>query len=425
MKKQYLLALAAGLIGLHAITAQEIPSLPTLSTPPQSPLLPGPPAAPVESFCDCAPATGCCPRIWGSVDYLLWWVKDAPSNFALVTTGNPNLPGPVPPGALSPLPPGAIGRPDTQVLFGGSNFNYGAFSGARVTLGGWLDQDGAIGLEVSGFLLEQRAINFGAAGNGSGNPPLYLPGFQVLQNREGSYTIAEPRPTFGVTGNVNYTSTLRFWGTEANGALKLWQGSNGSLVFLGGFKNLNLDESISMSGDLNAFAFDNTDQVGMGFSTRNNFYGGQIGLRGNWNQSKLSVDLTTMIALGVTHQSIGINGYDIQAGPGAVSPGYNPGFWYAAPTMLGTESRNEFSAVPTVQLKVGYNILPNLRATIGYDFIYWTDVVRPGDQINRNINSSQFAPLGNGPPIGPISQRLFNSSDFYSNGLSFGLELKF
>jgi hypothetical protein len=46
-----------------------------------------------------------------------------------------------------------------------------------------------------------------------------------------------------------------------------------------------------------------------------------------------------------------------------------------------------------------------------YDFLYLSEVVRPGDQIDHNLVPS---PL-------PI----FNRTDFWAQGVSFGLEVKF
>ncbi|HYV38480.1 MAG TPA: BBP7 family outer membrane beta-barrel protein, partial [Gemmataceae bacterium] len=88
----------------------------------------------------CEQANNCCGRCWASVEYLVWWIKDAPVP-ALVTTGDPKE------GALA----GALGSPGTRILFGGSDLSFDAFSGVRINLGGWLNCDRTIGVEVSGF----------------------------------------------------------------------------------------------------------------------------------------------------------------------------------------------------------------------------------------------------------------------------------
>jgi hypothetical protein len=46
------------------------------------------------------------------------------------------------------------------------------------------------------------------------------------------------------------------------------------------------------------------------------------------------------------------------------------------------------SFVPEAGIDVGYQLTRHLRAKAGYTFIYWTDVVRPGDQIDPTTNNS-------------------------------------
>jgi len=55
--------------------------------------------------------------------------------------------------------------------------------------------------------------------------------------------------------------------------------------------------------------------------------------------------------------------------------------------------------------------------------IYWSSVVRPGDQVDPVVNFSQ---LFGGPLVGP-AQPLpqFNRTDFFAHGLSFGLEFRY
>ncbi|MGG7379585.1 BBP7 family outer membrane beta-barrel protein, partial [Escherichia coli] len=56
----------------------------------------------------------------------------------------------------------------------------------------------------------------------------------------------------------------------------------------------------------------------------------------------------------------------------------------ALPSNIGNFQRNRFGVVPQVGLKVGYNLTDNLRVYVGYDFLWWCNVVRPGDQIDTN-----------------------------------------
>jgi hypothetical protein len=420
MKKVLLLAAGVILASSNVVPGQEaapppsaLPALPSAAAA----MAAENPAAANSPFADGCPTFKY--RTWVSADYLLWWVKNAPSNFPLVTTTNSV--------ALAPggVPPGALGRPDTQVLFGGSNFNYGAFSGGKLTFGTWLDQDNAIGVEASGFFLAQRSINFSAASNAAGTPQYYLPYFNSSAGREGSFTLSEPANGLGANGSINFVSSLQLWGAEANSVINLYQTRTSGVMLLAGFRFMDLTESLGASGSGTFFnAPAQIEQFSMGFNTRNEFYGAQIGARGYWNFGRLSTEVTGKLALGATYQSVNVNGSNTVSGqPAGFTNGTFPGFVYAQPSNIGHESRFGFSVIPQVNLKVGYNITTNLRATVGYDFLYWTNVVRPGDQMDRNVNPSQA--LG-GNLAGPATPaRLFQTSDFFANGLTFGLELKF
>ena len=64
-----------------------------------------------------------------------------------------------------------------------------------------------------------------------------------------------------------------------------------------------------------------------------------------------------------------------------------------------------------------YDVTQHVRGVVGYDFLYMSNVLRPGAQIDRNINPTQNFVLGGtggllvGPPAlwerrcGPISGR--------------------
>src|SRR5262245_39162516 len=90
------------------------------------------------------------PSVWASADYLLWWVRNGPLPQNFVLTGDPTTNNP---GALN-----AGGRP----LPGITGVDYGTLSGMRVSLGAWLNADGTLGVEGSGFLLPQQSHTFRA-----------------------------------------------------------------------------------------------------------------------------------------------------------------------------------------------------------------------------------------------------------------------
>ena len=65
----------------------------------------------------------------------------------------------------------------------------------------------------------------------------------------------------------------------------------------------------------------------------------------------------------------------------------------------------------------------------GYSFLYVNSVVRPGNQINRNINPTPSVSWTGEPPAtlkGPAEPSFeFNSSSFWAHGINAGLTLRF
>ena len=102
------------------------------------------------------------------------------------------------------------------------------------------------------------------------------------------------------------------------------------------------------------------------------------------------------------------------------------GGFFTQPTNIGSRQSDEFSIMPEVQAKLSWHVIPQLRAFAAYNFLYWSDVARPGGQIDRGLNLSQSPEFGGGVLVGPARPApLLNSTDFWAHGLSFGLELQF
>ena len=128
------------------------------------------------------------------------------------------------------------------------------------------------------------------------------------------------------------------------------------------------------------------------------------------------------VAMGSTHQEVSINGSTTIAPAAPVRGGL-----LALPSNIGNYSRDKFTVVPQIGLNVGRQLNNNLRAYVGYNFIYWSSVVRPGDQIDPVINTTQL-PDKNGPNplVGPARPAFtFHDTSFWAQGISFGLAYSF
>lgn len=365
------------------------------------------------------------PRFWVRGDALVWWVKNAPMPTPLVTTGNPVV------GFPTTNTAGAIGSPGTQVLVGGSSLDYDAFIGGKLTVGGWLDDERTIGVEANAFLLERKPYNFGIASDSAGSPPIYLPRFNPSANISDALPIADPLR--GFAGNVNFYSSLQLWGGEANLSWNLIRQPGLEFTLLGGFRYASLSEGLQLNTASTDVATGNLVTTLDNFGTYNQFYGGQIGGQVVLERYGFSLDATAKVAFGATQQVVDVQGSTTQFGPNPLTPpglGTFPGGFYAESSNIGRRTGDSYSVIPSIELNLSYQVTHELRVFVGYTFMYWTNVVRPGDQISSSVNTSQNAVLTSSPTgstnlVGPPTPSLFNRTDFFAHGINAGLEFRF
>jgi hypothetical protein len=355
---------------------------------------------------------------WSSAESLLWWTKDARVPTPLVVTG------PVV-GNMQPV----LGQPGFQTVLGGSDVAMGLNYGGRFTLGRWLGPARTLGVEGSFFFLGDSSKSQSVQSSGApGSPFLALPFFDPTIPGESSTRISSPG---AFAGTATLTTTARLRGGELN----LVSGNNVIKSFgyqpLVGLRFLSLKEDLIFDTNSPSVVppldvFQTRDQ----FTTSNQFYGAQAGLRAEARHGIWFVQGTGKLALGVMHQTVDISSALVTNDfNGIGAPQVFPGGYFAQPTNIGHQSRDRFAAIPEVNLNVGVKLAGGLRARVGYTFLYVSDVVRPGDQMDRRINPSQ-APAITGVPsttvIGPANPApLFRSTSFWAQGITMGLELPF
>lgn len=355
------------------------------------------------------------PRAWVTCDYLIWWIEDSPLPIPVVTTSTNNPPGPL---------SGQIGQPGTQVLLGNSKLDYRSFSGVSPTIGGWVDENRFFGLESTGFLLEHRTVGFVASSDATGTPVLFVP-FDTPAGLESGTAVAMPSGllTPPTTGSLVVASAIRLWGAEANSIFQLLNSGAFSGQLLAGVRYVDLGENLSLQansaiGGPAPMTLAQSDS----FDTHNQFAGGQIGSRLAYSTGRLSMDFLGKVALGSTHQVVNVAGMTTTTG--GILPAVIDGGIFAQPSNSGRSTRDEFTVLPEMELKLGYGLLPNLRTYVGYTFLYWSSVARPGDQIDRTVNVSQNLALGGGGTlVGPARPGpQLNQSDLFAHGVRMGLE---
>ena len=291
-------------------------------------------------------------------------------------------------------------------------------------LGGWLTGDQGFGVEAGGFWFAKTSHSFRVASDGNGNPPIYLSGYNVQTASESSAIIADPVAQFA--GDVSIVNKMQMWGTEASALVNLYRADTIEWTFLSGLRFIELRESF----DLNANSYDlqlsSSTALHDRFATTNHFYGLQLGSRIRWQPSRFSFEMTPKLAIGATQQVLKVEGQSSSSGADAANPGSFVGGFFTAPSNIGRRSTVDFGIVPALELKLGCQLTQNVNFSFGYDILYINSVLRPGNQIDRNLNLSQN-PLWNATPgVGPNAPSPgLNSSSFFVNGLNLRLEFRF
>jgi hypothetical protein len=325
-------------------------------------------------------------------------------------------------GSLAAAVPGALGQPGTAVLFGGTNLNNNPYSGARLRGGYWFNDCHGLGLDLGGFFLGGTSNSFSASSLGL--PFLARPFVNALTGAQDIEAVAAP----GLAGTFTAVNTFILYGAEANLRRNVCCGCNWYIDVFAGWRLLGLNESLTMRENLAvvnstnpALPAGSTFVVSDRFATSNLFNGGQIGAIGEYRFGRWSVDLRTSIALGGTEQNVNISGSTFSQGPG-IAPTTLPGGLLALPSNIGSHTRGVVSFVQEVGLNLGYQFTNHIRGFVGYNFLFWSSVVRPGEQIDTMVNPNLIPPAVAGGPSRPVFN--FNGADFWVQGVNFGLDIR-
>jgi hypothetical protein len=355
------------------------------------------------------------PRWWVSGEYLLWWTRSTQLP-TLVTT---SLPG----------DNGILGAPTTVPVFGGS-FGQTLHAGARFGGGWWFSDEQYRGIDWRFMFLFRNGNSF--ATNTNAYPVLARPFFNV-NNPVGPFSEIIGAPGLA-TGGVVVNLDNSLWGAEVNYRRYLSGNACARLDGIAGFRYLNFTENLSITesfvrtpdSPLNIGTPATSGIVSDTFRAENNFYGGQVGLTGELRRGRWFVNGRSTIAFGTVHQTATIaGGQALTFADGSV--GQYPGGLLALPgANSGSISQAKFAVMPEVGLNLGYHITPHLRAYVGYNFLYLSNVLRASGTIDPNLDAARipnFPIAGTTAPVFPVRPTTqYNTTDFWAQGINFGLQ---
>ncbi len=379
-----------------------------------------------------------CRSMWADFDYLGFWVKGNHVP-ALVTTSPIGTPQ---------SRAGVLGQPGTSILFGDQRLNTDMRSGGRITFGAWLVGD-VLAIEGNYFALGTETTNYSATSvfsNGSTSdpilarpyfnpapptltpPPPHLPAQPPAQSAE---LVAFPNfvgPGGGLSnldGSIHITSSssIQSAGVLLKRLINVDLLRDQRMFLIGGYRWFRMEEGIEIQDQINVVGggipagagFQHLDS----FGTKNNFNGGDIGLFSDIRRGRWVLESTGKIAFGNMNEVVNIDGFT-RVNTGTTSTDFAGGV-LTQPSNMGVYRRNQFSMIPELNLKLGYQITQGWRATVGYNFTYVTRVVRPGNEIDTVVN----------PPYTPGATQvvarpmyLNNPTDLWLQGFTTGFEYR-
>ncbi len=350
------------------------------------------------------------PRFYAQGEFLFWFLRSY--NAPVLATIGPDV-----------TPTRFLGDPGVIPLYPTNGINVNPQLGGRLTLGTWLTQKWA--LEGVFFFVGEKTEQFEF-----NNPSSVLtrPFFSLNQNRQFGEIVNDPGQA---RGGIAISSSTSLIGFELNARRRIWDECDSRLDFLVGARSLVLRETLTITENTVGLVDPAVPTIFQGrnativdrFRTNNTFLGGQIGVNYERRWGAFSVDMTAKIAAGVTRERVEIDGFT------SLNNGTpdRPGGLYALDSNIGTFKRDIFSIVPEGMLTLNYDVNCNLRLFAGYNIIYWSNVLRPGGQIDTRLDENRIPDFSRPglPPasgVGPVP--LKRGEDFFAQGITFGVVFK-
>jgi hypothetical protein len=348
---------------------------------------------------------------WAEADLIGWTVKG--DRLPPLVTTSP---------AGTPLAQaGILGFPTTTVLFGDSSVNGGWRPGGRLTAGYWFDPSRSRGVEASVFGLGDISTGFNA--NSNTTPFIARPFFNTSINAQDAIAVAFPGVT---TGNIAINETSRFYGAGALYRQNIGAWGNMRVSALAGYRYLHVSDDLSIATQTTVVGggfipAGTVFAVSDSFRSHSDFHGVDLGLAGEWQRDRWTLEWRGKVALGGNINNSSVNGTSSITLGGVTTN--SVGGLLALSSNIGNASQTRFAVVPELSLKVGYQIAPQWRLFAGYDALYWTDVQRAGGLIDTTVNPNLIPPTAPGGPQRPMP--VFNTSALWAQGFNFGVRYGF
>ena len=361
-------------------------------------------------------SVGCCEncptplRVSTRLELLYWWTKGMGTP-ALATTSA---------AGTDQDEAGVLGFPSTSILFGGDDLNGQGRAGGRITVGFYLDGSESQGLDITYIGLGDESESF--FDSNINRSIVARPFFNVDLNEEDSRLIAFPNL---VAGTLNIDASTRFDSltvTKSTSFRNLY-GLRGDPFF--GYRYARLEDALSFREStisLAAPTLDTLFDLSESFATENTFHGAEFGMR-FYRQCRpgICLELIPRIAVGNTNSRASVDGRTVITPAGSAPSTVQNGL-LAQNSNIGEYEQDKLSTVFDLSINLRRQLQFGFSTHIGYSLLFWSDVMRASEQIDRSINPTQIPPNSLDGPARPIFP--FATTDFWAQGLNLGLEFQ-
>jgi len=358
-------------------------------------------------------AGGCCFPVSLSMrgEYLLWSLKG--QRVPALATSSPS--------STPQAQAGVLGTVGVRTLLGGDEIAGDSRSGFRLGLSLLLDPhwDQAIDVEYSQLADDGDTFH----GTASDFSILARPFFNSQTNAEDSRLIVFPNL---VTGTLDIRADTGLETLTAGFRRLAAQSGISSMDLFAGYRYARLEDDVqflentaSLSGPTEGATFLLSER----FRSENQFQGGQLAARYHTHDiNGWVLELNASLALGNNHSGIDVRGSTQSTSAAGASNTVRGGLLVQG-TNAGHFEQDDFSTISEFRANLRRQLTWNVSALVGYNFLLWTNTIRAGDNIDRTLNPSQIPPgtlTGDPRPEFPM-----RSVDFWAQGLSAGLEVRF
>jgi hypothetical protein len=318
---------------------------------------------------------------WLAADFLLFFPQSQHMPASLVTTGG--------------------------VSNVGGDMGYPLGLGLRLDTGMWFDQGECKGMQtlVNTVFRSQTNVNFGA-------------GSTINTNAGAS--------AFAITGPSTFTTNTQYGDTEANMMRLLSDNDNVKVYGLYGTKLAYLEEDMTFRytlGGAPGIAAAPGGNFLDEFHARNGFIGGDAGLMVKSTFGNFTADFAAKCALGINYTATTVlgsnNASGAVAGTGGAAVGGNTQV-FTNDANIGYRETGYFSVIPEFNANLAYQVTERIQVRIGYTFLAWVTVDRPGDQMVPTLApAASIVGTHTAPPFPALT------NTYYLHGLNFGAVWKY